>query len=188
ELFLIFSNDQFEQAESIIDKFATLGVQITPIRVNSPNFKNTLSSILRALDQEKFDGYHIEFSITFGNTAMMMAVSIAATIFKASILCVEENDLIEISEVWPAELVNLTHKKRQILSFLESLNTPVYQKDISNAIEINQSGISRHIRDLEHAGYVTRVRIAGKKFIQITELGSTILHQQRLNLDQNGCY
>jgi DNA-binding MarR family transcriptional regulator len=111
---------------------------------------------------------------------MMMAVSIAATIVKATILCVEENNFIEISEVWPSELVNLTHKKRQILNYLETINTPVYQKDISKAIEINQSGISKHIGDLEHAGFVTRARIARKKYIQITELGSAILHHKQI--------
>lgn len=180
EIFLVFSGEQIEQAESLIDKFSILGMQVIPIHVDSSNFTNILSSILRALDHQTLDEYQIEFSLTSGNTAMILAASIAATIIKASILCVEEDNFVEISEVWPAELVNLTYKKRQILNFLAKHNGPVYQKDISLETEICQSGISRHLRDLELAGYVIRSRIARKKFIQITELGSTILHQKQI--------
>ena len=180
QLLLVFTRNHLENAEYIMDKFSTLGIPIIPIRVTPSDFANTLSSILRALDNQTLDKYHVEFSVISGNTIMTLAASVAAAIVKASILCNEENDIFEISEIWPAELVNLTHKKREILSFLESYDSAVYQKDISKETGICQSSVSRHIHDLELAGYVTRVRIARKKHVQITELGSTILHHKQL--------
>jgi CRISPR locus-related DNA-binding protein len=180
ELFLVFSDERLEQAESLIDKFSSFGIQAIPIHVISSSFSNILSSILKALDNQSLDDYQIEFSITSGNTVMMLAATIAAVIVKASILCIEENEFIEISEIWPSELVNLTHKKRQILAFLENYNDPVHQKNISKETDICQSGISRHIRDLELAGYISRQRVARNKYIQITELGSTILHNKQI--------
>ncbi len=180
QLLLVFTRNQLEHAENIMNKFSTLGIPIIPIRVASSDFANTLSSILKALDSQTLDKYQVEFSVTSGNTIMTLAASIAAAIVKASILCNEENDIIEISEIWPAELVNLTHKKREILSFLESYSSTVFQKDISKETGICQSSISRHVHDLELAGYVTRVRIARKKHVQITDLGSTILHHKQI--------
>ncbi len=180
QLLLVFTRNQLEHAEYIMNKFSTLGIPTIPIRVTPSDFANTLSSILRALDNQTLDKYQVEFSVISGSTNMTLAASVAAAIIKASILCNEENDIFEISEIWPAELVNLTHKKREILSFLESYNSSVYQKDISKETGICQSSVSRHVQDLELAGYVTRVRIARKKHVQITELGSTILHHKQI--------
>ncbi|TFH05402.1 MAG: ArsR family transcriptional regulator [Candidatus Thorarchaeota archaeon] len=180
QLLLVFTRNQLEDAEYIMNKFSTLGIQIIPIMVTPSDFTNTLSSILRALDNQTLDKYQVEFSVTSGNTILTIAASVAAAIVKASILCNEENDIFEISEIWPAQLVNLTHKKREILSFLERFSSAVYQKDISKETGISQSSVSRHIHDLELARYVTRVRIARKKHVQITELGSTILHHKQI--------
>ena len=180
QLLLVFTRNQLEHAEYIMDKFSKLGIQTIPVRVTPSDFANTLSSILRALDNQTLDKYQVEFSVASGNTIMTLATVVAAAIVKASVLCNEENDIFEISEIWPAELVNLTHKKREILSFLESYDSAIFQKDISKETGICQSSVSRHIRDLELAGYVTRVRIARKKHVQITVLGSTILHHKQI--------
>lgn len=180
ELFLIFTNEELKLASTLMEKFSTLGMQVTPIHIQSLKFSNILNSVLRALNRNSLDDYEVEFSVSSGNSVMILGVCIAAAIVNASILYSEENSLVDISELWPANLVNVTHKKRQILSFLESYNGSINQKDISRKTGICQSGISRHIRDLESAGYVIRSRVARKKVVKISELGSTILHHKQI--------
>ncbi|TFH08622.1 MAG: ArsR family transcriptional regulator [Candidatus Thorarchaeota archaeon] len=180
ELFLVFSDVEHEFALPLIEKFSTLGMQVIPIHIQSLKFSNILSSILRALNHQTLDDYDVEFNVDSGNPVMILAACIAAAILGASVLCTEGNNVVEISELWPAKLVNITYKKRQILNFLENFNDSINQKDISGEIGICQSSISRHIRDLEIAGYVTRTRVAKKKVVKISELGSTILHHKQL--------
>jgi len=180
ELFLIFTDENLELASSIVEKFSRLGMHVRLIHIQSMKFSNILSTILRALNRETFDDYDLEFSVSSGNPVMILATCIAAAIVNASILYTEGSNFVDISELWPAKLVNVTYKKRQILNFLEEYSDSINQKDISKETGICQSGISRHIRDLELAGYVTRTRIARKKVVQISELGSVILHQKQI--------
>jgi DNA-binding MarR family transcriptional regulator len=180
ELFLVFSNEELELAEFLIAKFSTLGMHILPIHIESMKFPNILSSILRTLDHQTLDYYDIEFSMSSGNPLMILAMSLAAAIVRASVIYTEGDSVVEISEVWPAELVNITYKKRMILNFLESYNGSINQRDISRETGICQSGVSRHIRDLDLAGYVTRTRVARKKVVKISELGSSILHLKQI--------
>jgi predicted transcriptional regulator len=180
EILLVFTDEQNEQAEYLMKRFSSLGIPIIPVCVIPSNFSNILSSILRAIDNQILDDYQVEFVVMPGNCMMTIAASVAAAIVNASILCPEINESIDINEIWPSELVNLTFKKREILSFLESYNHPVHQKNISLETGINQSGVSRHTRDLELAGYVVKSRIARKKNVQITELGLAVLHHKQI--------
>jgi len=180
ELFLVFSDEELELAEFLIAKFSTLGMQIVSIHIESLRFSNILSSILRALDHQTVDYYDVEFSLSSGNPLMILATCVAAAIVNASVICTEGDSFVEMSEVWPAKLVNITYKKRQILNFLESYNGSINQRDISRETGICQSGVSRHLRDLELAGYVTRTRVSRKKVVKISELGSTILHHKQI--------
>lgn len=180
ELIIVYSKKKIELAEKLIEKFSNLGIVVESICVRSDNFNNILSSILSVLDQRRFDRYQIEFSMTSENCIMTLAACIAAAIVKASVLCATGTELLQISEVWPSELVNLTHKKHEILEYLENFGYPIKQKEISRNTEIRQSGVSRHLRDLELAGYVRRHRVARFKQVQITELGSAILHHKQI--------
>jgi predicted transcriptional regulator len=180
EILLVFADEQNEQAEYLLNKFSSLGISIVPVCVVPTNFSNILSSILRALDNQALDNYQVEFVVMPDNCIMTIAASVAAAIVNGSILCPDVNESLHINEIWPSELVNLTFKKREILTYLENYSNPVRQKDISLETGISQSGVSRHTHDLELAGYVVRSRIARKKQVQITELGSTVLHYKQI--------
>ena len=170
-----------DEAKNYFDeKFSKLGMNVNLIHIQSLRFSNILSTILRSLNHHTFDDYDLEFSVSSGTPVLILGTCIAAAIVNASIIYTEGSSPIEISEIWPAKLVNITYKKRQILSFLEQYSDSINQKDISKETGICQSGISRHIRDLEIAGYVTRTRIARKKVVKISELGSIILHQKQI--------
>jgi len=180
ELIIVYSQEKKELADKAIDYFSNFGIVVDSVCVTSYDFYNVLSLILSALNSRKFDDHQIEFSITTENYVIILAACVAAAITKASILFATEADPLQISEVWPSELVSLTLKKREILDYLENSGIPVTQKEISRNTGIRQSGISRHLRDLELAGFVERDRIARKKQVQITELGSVILHQKQI--------
>jgi len=180
ELHIVFTDDEMNLASSFIEKFSSFGIQVTPVHIRSTKFSNILSTILKALNQQTLDDYDVEFSVSSGNSAIVLASCIAAAIVNASIFSTDANCSIEISEVWPSKLVNITHKKRQILSFLEKYNDSIHQKEISLETGIGQSSISRHIRDLESAGYVTRTRIDRRKVVKISDLGSTLLHHKQI--------
>ncbi len=180
ELIIVYSQEKKELADKAIDYFSNFGIVVESVCVTSYDFYNVLSLILTALNNRKFDDHQIEFSITTENYIIILAACVAAAITKASILFATEADPLQISEVWPSELVNLTLKKREILDYLENSGIPVTQKEISRNTGIRQSGISRHLRDLELGGFVERDRIARKKQVQITELGSVILHHKQI--------
>ena len=180
ELIIVHSKKKIELAENLIEKFSNLGILVKSICVKSNEFNNILSSILSALDDCRFDNFQIEFSIMSEHCIMTLAASVAAAIVKSSVLCATGTELLKISEVWPSELVNLTHKKSEILAYLENYGCPITQKEISKNTGIRQSGVSRHLRDLELAGYITRNRVARIKQVQITELGSAILHHKQI--------
>jgi DNA-binding MarR family transcriptional regulator len=180
ELIIFYPQEKKELAAKAVEYFSDLGIVIEQVCVMSDDFHSILSSILSTLDRRKFEELQIEFSITSENCAITLAACVAAAITKASILWSDETAPLRISEVWPSELVNLTHKKREVLDYLENCGCPVAQKEISRNTGIRQSGVSRHIRDLELAGYIERDRIARIKQVHITELGSVILHHKQI--------
>ncbi len=180
ELIIIYPQEKKALADRSIEYFSSFGIVVESVCVLSDDFYNILSSILSALNHRKFDDHQIEFSIASENRIIILAACVAAAITKASILFASEIEPLQISEVWPSELVNLTLKKREILDYLENSSVPVAQKEIARNTGIRQSGISRHIRDLELAGFVERDRIARIKQVQITELGTVILHHKQM--------
>jgi len=179
-LILVYPMENHVLAGNLVEYFSNLGIPVEPVDVVSGDFEHILSSILTALDHQKFDDYHIEFSITSGHCILTLAACVAAAIVKASVICATGTELPSLSEVWPSELVNLTLKKREILEYLDRFSDPVTQKEISRNTGIRPSGVSRHLRDLELAGYIRRTRVARNKQVQITELGSAILHHKQL--------
>ncbi|MFW9805101.1 MAG: helix-turn-helix transcriptional regulator [Candidatus Thorarchaeota archaeon] len=180
EIVLVFSKEKYEIAESLRKQLSKLNISVLPVCVIPSDFNNILSSILTSLDHGVLDEYQIEFSIASEYCTMTLAACVAAAIVKGSILCISGGGSYQIAEIWPSELVNLTHKKREILGYLENNKCPVFQKDISRDTGIRSSGVSRHIHDLELAGYIKRDRIARRKQVQITKLGSAILHYKQL--------
>jgi DNA-binding MarR family transcriptional regulator len=180
ELILVYSKNTLGLAEDLVEKFSELGILVVAVAVEANCFNNVLSSILRSLNSRNLDDYQIEFSIASGHCVMTLAACVAAAIVKASVLCATGFESFQMSEIWPSELVNLTDKKRQILDYLEGFNHPVLQKEMSKDTDIRQSCLSRHLGDLERAGYISRSRIARYKHVKITELGSAILHHKQL--------
>jgi DNA-binding MarR family transcriptional regulator len=180
EIILVYGHENSDQAQSLLSRFVSLYMSVVPVPVSSDDFTNILSSILKALDQSRLDDCEVEFSVSSGNSIMVVAASVAAAITQSSILFLTGSNSRDISEIWPSELVNLTHKKQELLCFLDRQDCFIHQKTISEATGMTQSGVSRHLHDLEKAGYVTRFRDSRNKQVRITELGSTVFHQKQI--------
>jgi DNA-binding MarR family transcriptional regulator len=164
----------------LVKKFELLRIPVISVPVASYDFSNILSSILKTLNDRRLDDYRIEFNVTTCTGLMAVATCLAAAIVKATVICSGERELSEIIEVWPSELVNLTNRKREILEYLATKSEPVYQTDITRCTGVQRSGVSRHLRDLENAGYVNRTRRSRRKYVEITNLGLTVLHHKQL--------
>ncbi len=180
ELVIVYPSNLECHALDLVGKFKSLGLLVMSVPVAHNNFDNTLSSILRALNEPRLDDYHIEFNVTNSSGIMTVAACMAAAIVKATVICSRESELFEIEEVWPSDLVNLTHRKRDILEYLAIQSEPISQTAITNGTGVMRSGVSRHLRDLENAGYVVRSRKARQKYVEITNLGATVLHHKQL--------
>jgi uncharacterized membrane protein len=180
EIILVYGQEYKGQAENLLSRFVSLYLSVVSVPVSPDDFTNVLSSILKALDHRRIDDCEVEFSVSSGSSIMAIAASVAAAITQSSILFLDNATPRGISEIWPSELVSLSHKKQELLSFLTRQDCFIHQKTISEATGIPQSGVSRHLHDLERAGYVTRVRDSRNKQVRITELGATVLHQKQI--------
>ncbi|MFW9869165.1 MAG: MarR family winged helix-turn-helix transcriptional regulator [Candidatus Thorarchaeota archaeon] len=180
ELIIVHNQEQEDIVNQLIDKYSSIGITGISVTVASHDFNNILSSSLNALDSQRIDEYDIEFSIATDDCTMTLAACISAAIVNASIVCVNRNETFDLSEIWPSELVNLSFQKREILCYLESCDKPVHQKQVAEETGIRPSGLSRHLRNLELAGYVSRLRISRRKHVSITELGRAVLHHKQI--------
>ncbi|MGY5874140.1 MAG: winged helix-turn-helix domain-containing protein [Candidatus Thorarchaeota archaeon] len=180
ELILIHSLEEQETAFELKERFRRIHLNTTTVTVNPKDFYNTLSSILKVLDNQQFDDYTIEFSVFSENNIMTMAACVAAIILRACILSPTGDGPTGILEVSPSSMTTLTHTKKRILEYVSGYLQSVYQSDISKGTGITRSSVSRHLSDMERAGYVTRQNEGRKKFVRITDLGSVILHHKIL--------
>ena len=180
DLIIIHGPEQEDNVSEINRKYTDAGISSKSVMVTSEDFTNILASALNAVDSQRLDQYEIEVSVSTDDCLMSMAACICAAIVKASIVYIQGNEIFNLAEIWPSELVNLSFQKREILSYLESCKTPVHQKQVSKETGIRQSGISRHLRNLELAGYVSRLRNSRRKQVSITELGRAILHHKQI--------
>lgn len=180
EIIIVYSWEQEDTVNQLIEKYSNFGIMTTPVKIVTDDFTNILAAVLDSVDSQKLDHYDIEVSVSTNNCIVILAACVFAAIAKASIVCVQNNTAFNISEIWPSELVNLSSQKREVLGYLDHCERPVHQKEVAKETEIRQSGLSRHLRSLELAGYVTRSRMSRCKHVSITELGRAILHYKRI--------
>lgn len=180
EIVLIYPYTDHEHTLNLKHRYEKAGLCVRSLSIDPNNFDSILSTILKALDDHRIDNHTIEFNISCKNPSMIIAACVAAMILRAPILSVSEDGYSELIEVRPSEISTLTSQKRAILEYLSLQSKPVDQNSISKEVRISRSGISRHIRDLERAGYVIRWRDGQRKKLSITDLGLTILHHKLL--------
>ena len=76
ELILVYTSSQDDDADSLINKFANLGITVSPVRVAPNDFTNILSSTLNALDSQKFDQYDIVAAFVFTRSLLIKLLTL----------------------------------------------------------------------------------------------------------------
>ena len=176
---LVYDSNVSVEAHDFLVHLQDMAIEVVPVPLEEGSFSVVLSTVLRALSRTLCDGSSVEFNITCASKIMTVVASVAAAILHGSVVYSGQSSPVDMTEVWPMELTNLTRKKMEVLQFLAEQGSPVYQRSIAKELDIPQSGISRHVKDLELAGYLSRETISRRKVVCISELGSAIMHSKR---------
>jgi DNA-binding MarR family transcriptional regulator len=177
---LVYDGNVSVEAHDFLVHLQDMAIEVVPVPIEEGSFSAVLSAVLGALSSTLCDGSSVEFNITCASKIMTVVASVAAAILHGSVVCSGESSPVDLTEVWPLELTSLTRKKMEVLQFLAEQASPVYQRSIAKELNIPQSGISRYVKDMELAGYLSRETISRRKVVCISELGSAIMHSKRL--------
>ena len=179
-LILVFSEDVNDEAYEFLAHLRLMNIDTIPLTIRDDNFSAVLAALLGLLNTNRFDACQIEFNVALASKLMTLVASVAAVILKGTILYSIDEIPVDITEVCPADLCNLTKKKKDILCLLNQVKESVLQKKIGKELSIAPSGVSRYLSDLERAGYISRITVSRKKKVQITNLGSTVIHSKQI--------
>ena len=179
-LILVFSDGRNDEVYEFLEHLRLMNIDAMPLVIKEGDFSAALASLLNVLNTRRFDGCQIEFNVTCASRLMTLVASVAAVILKGTVLYTYEDEPVDITEVCPAELCNLTKKKKDVLSFLNHVRNSVPQKRIGKELGIAPSGVSRHLSDLEHAGYISRATVSRKKTVKITNLGAAVINSKQI--------
>lgn len=179
QIVLVYGSSVAAEAYDFLVHLQNVGVSVVSVTIDESSFSAVLSAVLSTLNSIPCDDCRVEFNVTCASKTMAMVATVAAAILQGTIVYSEEMRSVDITEVWPMELTNLTRKKMEVLHFLAEQAGPVYQRSIAKELDIPQSGISRYVKDLELAGYLSRETISRRKVVCISDLGSAIMHSKR---------
>ena len=152
------------------------GMTVIPCIVNPWKFELTLACILEEVT--KHSDSIFEFHASCGTRVMSAAVQVAALLTESPILFVERElggTLGEIIEIEPASFDKLTVRKREILNGIQKLGGKATQKDLIRLIGLQRSGLSKHLKGLLTAGYITLDEESHPKNYKISYLGRIII-------------
>ncbi len=180
QMVLVFDSNVAVEAHNFVAHLQDMAIEVTPIPIGEHSFSAILSAVLASLNNTPGDECSVEFNITCASKIMTIVASVAAAIVHGTIVYSEEVNSVDMAEVWPTELTTLTRKKMEVLRCLSMHDNPVHQRTLAKELDIPQSGISRHVRDLELAGYLSRETVSRKKVICISDLGSAVMHSKHL--------
>jgi DNA-binding MarR family transcriptional regulator len=83
----------------------------------------------------------------------------------------------DIIKVQPVSVAILTEPKKIILQRLEDCGGAVdSQRELGSRADLKASSISKHLNDLEDAGYIIRIDHGRKTRVEITNLGRIVFN------------
>lgn len=178
QLMLVYDHELGHEVYDFLSRTEWTGTNIIPVAIEECSFSGILSMILGILNDNRLDDFSIEFNVSCASRVMIIVASVAAAIVHGTIICSSDSSPMRMTEVWPTELTNLTTRKKEILWSLAEHSQAIYQKELGRDTGIPPSGMSRHLYDLETAGYVNRETVSGKKVVKITDLGRSVIQSK----------
>ncbi len=186
---LFYTERNKDEVKEFVSRFSRAGIPTETVIIPPWDFQMILAKILETIvENEEYD--EIEFNASCGTRVMTAASYVAAVHSDAMLLVISEDEttvLKEIIEIQPFSKITLTRPKRRILEQLVELGGTVYsQKELGTRAELEASSISRHVRDLEQVGNITRKRMGRQKLISITPLGRIVLRTRQIRERHRG--
>jgi len=175
---IIYTDRNEDDLEGIIKKQEANQVPVISKKVQPWEYHEVLSAILEIAS--KHEDYEIEYGISCGTRVMTTAAYLAALLTDSPVYFVKnpyEDEIGGIIEVLPVSRALLTEPKRKILNGLESQGGSVNsQRDLGSRVSLRAGSISKHVKELCAAGYVSRGQSGREKTIEITDLGKIVLN------------
>ncbi|MHA1882668.1 MAG: winged helix-turn-helix domain-containing protein [Candidatus Thorarchaeota archaeon] len=180
EIILVCATSYDGNRNQIIDRYSNLGFKTTFVDIDSNSFNDILSTLLNVVNHSRLDNYIIEFNVICNNPIMTVAASVAAIMIGAILITTDTTNISASITLRPNQLLHMSPNKRKIMEYLDEKSCPVLQAEISSETLVTRSCVSRHLKDLIHAGYVKRNRAGRNKVIWITSLGQVVVRHKLL--------
>ncbi len=179
---LIFATNSlvYELANEFRLDLRKLGIESSIIQFTSNRFETMLSEILATINCKEYNECQVNLDITYATPLMSVAACVASNIVNGKIICDSGDKDNRTTELYLSNMMNLTSRKKELLGFLTGQKKPFPQSEITDALEIPRSGVSRKLSDLEEAGYIERFTLSRKKYVSITPLGASVFHAKDL--------
>jgi DNA-binding MarR family transcriptional regulator len=174
---LIYTERNEEEMKEFVDQYRKRSIPVLSKKVEPWNYRDILAEILEVAAAHR--EFEIEYNISCGTRVMTAAAHQAALFTDSKIYFVlgdYDEPLGEIVEVLPLSVTTLTHPKRAILEKIDGYGGKIdSQKQLGTRTSLKVSSISKHLREMEDAGYITRTRNGHRNKVEHTKLGKIML-------------
>ncbi len=182
---IVYTEKNEDDLEVMVKKLKSNKVPVITRKVLPWDYHDVLSTILEIVTNH--EDYAIEYGISCGTRVMTTAAYLAALFTDSPVYFVKNpyaDEIEGIIEVQPVSVALLTKPKKRILNGLESQGGSVNsQRDLGSRVELGASSISKHVTDLDAAGYISRSQNGQKRPIEITNLGRIVLNLKTFRKD-----
>ncbi len=163
--------------------FKSHGIPVESIQTDPWSFEKILADILEVV--ARYPDADVEFNGSCGTRVMTAAVYMAAILTKSTVLIVsEEKDggpVGPLLTIEPGQTLQITRPKANILERLIEKGCFVESQSLLGSRKSLKSGsITKHLQDLERAGYVKRKKNGRKKSVTLTDLGRALYNVKKV--------
>jgi predicted transcriptional regulator len=175
---IIYTEDNKEYLKGLEKRLKEKQVPVVSRKVPPWNYHEVLSEILEIVAEH--EQYDIEYNMSCGTRIMTSAGYLAALFTDSPVYFVKDPGAEkkgEIIKVQPISVALLTEPKKIILQRLEECGGSVdTQRELGSRADLKASSISKHLNDLEDAGYIIRKDYGTKTRVEITNLGRIVFN------------
>jgi len=175
---IIYTDENKEYLRGLEKRLGEKQVPVISSKVQPWEYYEVLSEILEIV--AKHEDYNIEYNGSCGTRIMTSALYLAALFTDSPVYFVKDPGAElkgDIIKVQPVSVALLTEPKKLILQKLEECGGSVdTQRELGSRADLKASSISKHLNDLEDAGYIIRRDYGTKTRVEITNLGRIVFN------------
>ncbi len=175
---IIYTDENKEYLRGLEKRLGEKQVPVISSKVQPWEYYEVLSEILEIVAEH--EDYNIEYNGSCGTRIMTSALYLAALFTDSPVYFVKDPGAElkgDIIKVQPVSVALLTEPKKLILQKLEECGGSVdTQRELGSRADLKASSISKHLNDLEDAGYIIRRDYGTKTRVEITNLGRIVFN------------